>query len=78
MDRNESFDFSKLSHEELAAISGGGNAPQLVRHTVQQGETLDRIAEMYHSTVVVILILNKLSDASAIYPGMNLWVPIIW
>ena len=47
---------------------------QIVRHTVEQGETVTRIAEEYGTTVSEVLSLNELRSSDTIYPGQKIKV----
>lgn len=48
--------------------------PQRI-HVVQPGQNLSRIASLYHTTIREIQKLNKIKDASRIYPGQKILVP---
>lgn len=52
-----------------------GNAPSQGIHTVNPGETLGYIAQLYGTTVESLLTANQITDTNVIYVGQQLLVP---
>ncbi len=62
----------------IAAFSGSVAAAGPVYHTVQPGQTLYSIANMYHVSVWSMACANGLYNPNYIYAGMVLYVPYGW
>ena len=59
-----------------AAPDGGAQAPaEVVKHTVQNGETLGAIARKYHVTLGELMLKNKVADPKKIQTGQDLIIP---
>ncbi len=61
--------FSLLSPQPAAAQGQG------LQYQVQEGDTLDSIAQAFHTTANRIRIYNYFSDADYIYPGQKIYIP---
>ena len=62
----------------IAAFSGSAAAAGPVYHTVQPGQTLYSISNMYHVSVWSMACANGLYNPNYIYAGMVLYVPYGW
>jgi murein DD-endopeptidase MepM/ murein hydrolase activator NlpD len=58
----------------LVPVVGGGATPQPETHTVQAGETLQGIADLYGVTVEQLAEWNQIADVDSIYVGQVLVV----
>ncbi len=62
----------------IAALSGSAAAAGPVYHTVQPGQTLFSIANMYGISMWSLACANGLYNPNYIYAGMVLYVPYGW
>ena len=50
--------------------------PQTITHTVQRGDTVGRLAELYGSTISAIIDANGLDSRALIFVGQGLLIPV--
>ncbi len=56
----------------LAKVTDWNPGPTMVRYKVRRGDSLGKIAKLYHTTVKGILANNKIRSARRLRPGMTL------
>ena len=56
---------NKMADDELNAVSGG----TILRYQVQPGDTLDKIAAMYHVSTEQLMKWNHLQDPNKLETG---------
>ncbi|MGE7686807.1 LysM peptidoglycan-binding domain-containing protein [Peribacillus simplex] len=49
-----------------------------LQYRVQQGDTLEKIANQFGTTVQEIMQTNRITNPSTIYPGQRLTIPVIY
>lgn len=73
-------DETKLNPEDLADVSGGfGRRTEIpfFFYPVKRGDTLSKLAVEYHTTVQAICKLNNIQNASKIYVGQTIKIPLV-
>ncbi len=70
---------SQPDHTQAAQVGTPATSGALTwaRHTVQPGDTLNGIAQLYGLTVQAILDANGLSDPNQLSPGQTLLIPLV-
>jgi LysM repeat protein len=67
---------SRADRTTKAGDSSNAGVLRTASHTVRAGETLTAIAHRYHTTVLALATLNHLANASRIFIGQAILVPI--
>lgn len=65
----------ELSDEQLTDVSGGAHSNHMIWYTVTKGDTLEKIAIRFRTTVQEILEINKQIRNNYIRPGFTILVP---
>ena len=78
VDRNR---FTKEIYlNEITVMPDPGNPPfpttQILTYRIKKGDTLSRIARLYHITVAALASFNQISDPDRIYAGETLKIPL--
>ena len=50
---------------------------QYVQHTVETGDTLEKLASLYGSSKVKIMAQNKLQEGQALLEGQKIMIPVV-
>ena len=58
-----------VAQQSASIASNGGTGARKVIHRVREGETLDKIATTYNTSVDAILSWNESEDLTVIHPG---------
>ena len=66
-----------LSVSTASASSQTNESVEIIEHTIEQGQFLNRIATKYNTTVAKLLELNPGLEADKIRAGQKIWVPAI-
>ncbi|KQU25892.1 hypothetical protein ASG65_14925 [Bacillus sp. Leaf13] len=86
----EDFPQYGVSTNRIVRINGLENPYKLViglallipepylQYRVQQGDTLEKIANQFGTTVQEIMQTNRITNPSTIYPGQRLTIPVIY
>ena len=61
---------NKMADDDLDLVSGG----TILRYQVQPGDTLDKIAAMYHVSTEQLMKWNHLQDPNKLEPGKPIQV----
>lgn len=73
-DRNEMK--MEITDNNLEQVTGGYQGPCMV-YIVKWGDTLNGIANAYHTNVKVLMEINCLTNPDKIYAGQKILVPFI-
>lgn len=65
----------KLNEEDLVQVTGGVYTGPCFKYTVGRMESLQSIAETYHTTVAVIAEINGIPVGQELVMDMNLLIP---
>lgn len=65
-----------LSMAVAPAYSWTARVNRYVNHTIQAGDTLEKLAKVYGTTIKSILRKNKLEDGSGLLKGKKIMIPV--
>lgn len=65
-----------MNEQELEKAAGGAYTGSVFLYTVQDGDSLSKIAHRFGTTVSVIGELNDIKSAASVYPGVKLFLPL--
>lgn len=70
------WDGQELGDDRLSQVTGGRAMSGYIEHTVARGDTLAKIAQQYHVTERELTDLNGIKNATFLYIGQIIKVPV--
>lgn len=67
--------FQPLDDAALEMVIGGNDAVQCFPYVVKKGDALSVLAQRYHTTVAILVAINKLPNPNLIYEGKTIMIP---
>lgn len=80
LENTADYEICSPSEEQLASVSGGMgmNVKGWVRYVIRYGDTLTKIAKVFHSSIEAICIVNGIANPNVIKAGATLIIPVLW
>ena len=67
--------FQPLDDAALEMVNGGNDAVHCFLYVVKKGDCLSVLAQRYHTTVVILVAINNLSNPNLIDEGLTIMIP---
>jgi murein DD-endopeptidase MepM/ murein hydrolase activator NlpD len=65
-----------VSTESSVAVASASSQSPTIKHAVQEGQTLSKVAELYRTSVEQIASLNRIKPDTTLYVGQVLTIPV--